>query len=149
MTVTSAGLVGVLTTATPRLPSADTDSIRPDQSPAAVSGAIEPFDTLTRYAAPRARTCAPKTIDCPSADHAYCAMPPLKAPVSVRGTPPSLGITQSFSSASSQDVSLGARYESSLPSGDHWTFCSGALLCVSVAISPVDALTTPISALFW
>ena len=45
--LTSPGVVGVLTTATPRRPSADTDSTRPDHSPAA-TGATAPLATFSR-----------------------------------------------------------------------------------------------------
>src|SRR5207247_65606 len=111
---TSPGASGLLMTAAPRFPSVDTDSMRPDQSPAAMDDTA-PVATSTRYAAPRARTLAPKTIDRPSGDHAYCPILPLKDPVIARASPPSAGMTHSFSSASSHDVSLGARYEIILP----------------------------------
>ena len=101
---TSPGASGVLTTATPRLPSAETDSIRPDQLPPA-TGATAPVATETLKTPPRARVCAPNTIDWPSADQEYCPMAPLNDAVSLRGSPPSAGTTQSLSSARSHDVS--------------------------------------------
>src|SRR5205814_2195598 len=107
-------------------PSALNDSTRPAQSPLA-SFLIDALATSTRNAAPRPRTLAPRTMACASGVHAYCPIAPWNVPVSLRGSPPSAGTTQSFSSARSHVVLVGARYESSLPFGDHWTFCSGAL----------------------
>src|SRR5947209_2108129 len=135
MTSISPGAAGVETTATPRLPSADTDSIRPDHSPPAIC-VTAPVATFTRCTDPRARTCAPKTIDWPSGAQLYCAMSPLNDPVRFRGSPPSAGTTHSLSSNRSQVVFVGARYDSILPSGDHWTLASGASFFVSVLIAP-------------
>ena len=67
---TSAGALGVLMTATPRLPSAETDSMRPDQSPLETF-VTAPLATDIRNAALRAREFAPKRIDWPSAAHVY------------------------------------------------------------------------------
>src|SRR5262245_21134763 len=122
--------------------------MRPAHSPLA-SVVTAPVATLTRYEAPRARPLAPNRIDCPSGAQGYCPMLPLKVPVSLRGSPPSAGMTHSFSSASSHDVSLGARYDSILPSGDHCTAISGALFLVSVFSSPLPASTTAISVWYW
>src|SRR4051812_10766749 len=104
----SAGVAGVETTAVPRLPRADPDPPPPDQPPPAIC-VTAPVATLTRCTVPRARTCAPNTIDCPSGVQLYCAMSPLKVPVSLRGSPPSAGITHSLSSYRSQLVLVGAR----------------------------------------
>src|SRR6185295_581787 len=108
MRCTSPGAVGVLMTATPRVPSADTDSIRPDQSPRA-TGVTPPLATATLKTPPRARAVAPKTIDWPSPDHAYCPIAPLNDAVSWRGSPPSAGTTHSLSSARSHAALVGAR----------------------------------------
>src|SRR6185503_1818317 len=148
-TCTSAGADGVLITAAPRRPSAETDSIRPDQSPLA-SLLTAPLATDTRKTPLRARAFAPKRIDWPSAAQLYCPMAPLNDDDTWRGSPPpSAGTTQSLSSASSQVLSLGARYDSTLPSGDHCTFCSGASLRVTVVTAPLATSTTAISPRFW
>src|SRR5712671_6481098 len=109
ITWTSPGASGALMTATPRLPSAETDSIRPDQLPPAI-GATAPVATDTLKTPPRARLLAPNTIDWPSADQEYCPMAPLNDEVSWRGSPPpSAGTTHNLSSARSQAALLGAR----------------------------------------
>src|SRR5438477_9882513 len=118
ISVTSGGRAGALTTATPREVSAETDSIPPDQSPD-TSFVTVPVGTAIRYAAPRARVCALKTIDLPSGAQVYCRTAPLK-PFSKRlDGPPLAGTSQIFSSARSQTASLGARYEMVRLSGDH------------------------------
>ena len=80
----------MLMTATPRVPSADTDSIRPDQSPRAI-GTTAPVATESLNTPPRARAFAPNTIDWPSPDQAYCPIAPLNEVVSWRGSPPFRG----------------------------------------------------------
>ncbi len=123
--------------------------MRPDQSPLETF-VTAPLATDIRNAALRAREFAPKRIDWPSAAHVYWPIAASNEAFSLRGSPPpSAGTTHSLSSARSHDVSLGARYESTLPSGDHWTSCSGALLCVTGRSAPVAVSTTAISARFW